>query len=150
VARRRKANPLMVEAQRCGRVIFKDPKLACMASLAFNAARFIPRFVRDELDRRGQWPDVANSIYLIVLEFFKRHLPDRFDPKKRSDYKLFVRYVWKSLYLNLKEMLPNYKRRYTLRYVGPSKLRYVSEQDNASGLPFVKEIDLQTSSAKEE
>lgn len=148
VRHRNGTNPLAVEAQRCGRVFFGNPKLAHISALAFNAARFIPSVVRDELDRRGQWPDVVNSIYAMVIEFWRHRRTRSFDPQRRSDYKEFVRFIWNNLYGVLRDLLPNYKRPCILRYVRPEKFRYLEKEDAESGLPFSREIDLDRASVE--
>lgn len=135
-------NHLSREIAKCGRIF--PPQIAKLSALAFNAARFIPGVVRDELDRRGQWPDVINSIYALVIEFWRERGGERFDPRRKSDYKLFVRFVWNNLYRVLREHLPSYKQSRKMFYVRPDKIRNVDSdrKHSKAGLPFVCERDL--------
>lgn len=137
-----KVTPISVEASRTGRVFFSNPKLAHTASLGFNAARFIPSIVKEQLDQRGCWEDVVQALYCAIIDFYRNHAPRGFNPERnKKHYKGFVRFVWHELYVVLRQYLPDYKRKYHEKFMSPESLNNVHEVDG-TGKPFVRERDL--------
>ncbi len=135
------AAPLAREAANADQ-IFRRGRVKCLVALAFNAARFIPAAIKEELHREGRWQDVTQHLYLIAISFGKKKQKRGFNTDKKSDYKVYVRYVWHELYVFFRQNLPNYKRRRLLSYFDPEKFENALDEKRGA-LHYVREKDLQ-------
>jgi hypothetical protein len=137
--------PMRVTAgNRSCEVHYEDPDAACIAGTVFHAARFIPAPIKELLQRRELWNDVLQTLNLAVISYWRQHRFASVEGKttwKKEQYKDIVRHTWRILYHELRDLVPEYKRRFHEKFVGPEKLRFVEAP--AFGRAYSRERDLE-------
>jgi len=90
------------------------PILNALTRVAYcRGLSFIPASLKEDLARRGLWPDIMQSVYMSVVELFKNRPNLSLDKDGRigkADYRALLRKVGKDLFRTVRELVPGYKR----------------------------------------
>jgi len=115
---------------------FFDPELGKLVGIALNGLRFVPKAVKDDLQKKGLWEDMIQTIYTICCEYWRANADKDLDSIDAA------RCMGRGIYDFVTSMVP-WRKKYSV-YSFPSDLLDAVDYDDSERIVMIDDKALQT------